>query len=38
MRKLHNDPVIKLKDQEIPVVEQHKFFGIIYDKKTLYLI
>ena len=33
LRGLHNDPVLKLDGVEIPVVDQYKFFGIIFDRK-----
>ena len=29
---MHNDPVLKLDSTEIPI-EEHKFLGIIFDKK-----
>ena len=35
MRKLHNDPILKLEGSEISVVEQHKFLCMVYDKKTI---
>ena len=31
LRGLHNDPVLKLDGVEIPVVEQYKFLGVIFD-------
>ena len=34
-RKMHNNPVIKFKENEIPVLDQDKFLGVIFDKKTL---
>ena len=34
LRKMHNDPALKLDSTEIPIVEKHKFLGIIFDKKT----
>ena len=33
LHKMHNDPVLKLDSTEIPIVEEHKFLGIIFDKK-----
>ena len=37
LRGLHNDPVLKLDGVEIPVVEQYKFLGIIFDKKLSFI-
>ena len=34
---MHNDPVIKLEESEIPVVDHYKFLGIIYDKKLTFI-
>lgn len=34
IRKIHNDPVLKLEGNIIPVVNQYKFLGVIFDKKT----
>ena len=31
---MHNDPVLKIDDSEIPVVNEYKFPGVIFDKKT----
>ena len=31
---MHNDPVLKIDESEIPVVNEYKFLGIIFDKKT----
>ena len=31
---MHNDPVLKIDDSEIPVVNEYKFLCIIFDKKT----
>lgn len=36
-RKLHLDPSLKLDNTEIPIVEEHKFLGIIFDKKLNYI-
>ena len=33
LRGLHNDPVLKLDGVEIPVVDQYKFLGVIFDRK-----
>ena len=33
---MHNDPLLKLDGTEIPVINQFKFLGIIFDKKKLY--
>ena len=33
-RKLHNDPSLKLERTEIPVVNEHKFLGLVFDKRT----
>ena len=30
---MHNDPVLKIDESEIPVVNEYKFLGIIFDKK-----
>ena len=30
---MHNDPVLKLDSTKIPIVEEHIFLGIIFDKK-----
>ena len=35
---LHNDPVLKLGSVEIPVVEQYKFLGVIFDKKLSFIL
>ena len=37
LRGLHNDPVIKLDGVEIPVVEQYKFLGVIFDRKLSFI-
>lgn len=31
--KLHNDTCLKLGGAEVPVLEQHEFLGIVFDKK-----
>ena len=33
---MHNDPVLKLYSTEIPIVEELKFLGIIFDKKLTF--
>ena len=33
---MHNDPVLKQDSTEIPIVEEHKFLGIIFDKKLTF--
>ena len=33
-RKLHNDPYLKLERTEIPVVNEYKFLGLVFDEKT----
>lgn len=37
IRKLHNDPVLKLEGDIIPVVNQYKFLGVIFDKKLNFI-
>ena len=34
-KKIHNDPSLKLDGSEIPVVDEYKFLGIIFDKKLM---
>ena len=34
LRKAHDDPVLTLDGTPIPVVEETKFLGVIFDKKT----
>lgn len=36
-QKLHLDPSLKLDNTEIPIAEEHKFLGIIFDKKLTYI-
>ena len=31
-----NDPVLKIDDSEIPVVNEYKFLGVIFDKKNFH--
>ena len=33
LRKTHNNPTLNLDGSEIPVVDQYKFLGVIFDKK-----
>ena len=33
LRKAYNDPVLTLKGTPIPVVEENKFLGIVFDRK-----
>ena len=37
LRDLHNDPVLKLDGVEIPVVDQYKFLGVIFDRKLSFI-
>ena len=37
LRKMHNDPLIKLEDTEIPVVNESKFLGVIFDRKLSFI-
>ena len=37
LRKMHNDPLIKLEDTEIPVVNEFKFLGVIFDRKLSFI-
>ena len=37
LRGLHNDPVLKLDGVEIPVVNQYKFLGVIFDRKLSFI-
>ena len=37
LRRLHNDPVLKLDGMEIPVVDQYKFLGVIFDRKLSFI-
>lgn len=36
LKKLHNNPTLKLENEEMPVVQQHKFLGIIFDNKLTF--
>ena len=35
-KKLHNEPTLKLIVEEIPVVDEYTFLGIIFDKKLTF--
>ena len=37
LRKAHDDPVLTLGGQPIPVVEETKFLGVIFDKKLTFI-
>ena len=37
LRKAFNDPVLTLDGQTIPVVEETKFLGVIFDKKLTFI-
>ena len=37
LRKAHDDPVLTLYGQPIPVVEETKFLGVIFDKKLTFI-
>ena len=37
LRGLHNDPVLKLDGVDIPVVEQYKYLGVIFDRKLSFI-
>ena len=37
LRKMHNDPLIKLEDTEIPVINDYKFLGVIFDRKLSFI-
>ena len=37
LRKAHNDPVLTLDGQPIPMVEETKFLGVIFDKKLTFI-
>ena len=36
-QKLHHDPVFKLDNTEIPVVDQYKYLGVIFDHKLSFI-
>ena len=35
--KLHDNPSLKLDSSEVPVVDEYKFLGIIFDKKPAFI-
>jgi len=37
MRKVHADPILYLDGTEIPVVDEYKFLGLIFDKKLTFI-
>ena len=37
LRRPHNDPVLRLDGVNIPIVEEYKFLGIIFDKKLSFI-
>ena len=37
LRKAHDDPVLTLDGQTIPVVEKTKFLGVIFDKELTFI-
>ena len=37
LRKMHNDPLITLEDTEIPVVNEHKFLGVVFNRKLSFI-
>ena len=37
LRKMYNNPTLKLDGSEIPVVDQYKFLGVIFDKKLSFI-
>ena len=37
LKKIHNDPLIKLEDTEIPVNNEYNFFGVIFDGKLSFI-
>ena len=37
LRKAHDDPVLTLGGQPMPVVEETKFLGVIFDKKLTFI-
>lgn len=34
---MHNDPVIKLEGTKIPVIDEHEFLGVIFDRKLTFI-
>ena len=37
LRKMLNNPTLNLDGSEIPVVDQYKFLGVIFDKKLSFI-
>ena len=37
-QKLHLDPVLKLDNTKIPVVDQYKYLGVIFDRKLSFIL
>ena len=37
LRRIHNDPVLYLYESPIPVVEDTKFLGVIFDRKLSFI-
>ena len=37
LRKMHNNPLIKLEHTDIPVVDEYKFLDIMFDRKLSFL-
>ena len=37
LQGLHDDPVLKLDGVKIPVVDQYKFLGVIFDRKLSFI-
>lgn len=37
LKNLHNDPELKLDNEKIEIVQQHKFLGMIFDSKLTFL-
>ena len=38
LRKAHNDPILTLDGTPIPVVEENKFLGVIFDRKLSFIL
>ena len=37
-RRPHNNPILKLDGVNIPIVEEYKFLGVIFDKKLSFIL
>ena len=37
LRKTHNDPILTLDGIPIPVVEENKFLGVVFDRKLAFI-